>query len=92
MYVVVVVVFHIQCKSMPGMMGTIMKNSIYFLYPQLRLRPRARSNLRPLDRTYGLVCECGTPGALPKCLLATRAVRLPCSNNVPLPVGERTAN
>lgn len=65
---------------------------IYFLYPQLRRRPRARSNLRPFERTYGRVCECGTPGALPKCLFATRAVRWPCTNKVPLPVGARTAN
>uniref|UniRef100_A0A336MZ16 CSON008770 protein n=1 Tax=Culicoides sonorensis TaxID=179676 RepID=A0A336MZ16_CULSO len=32
----------------------------------LVLRPRARSNLRPRERTYGRVYECGTPGAFPK--------------------------
>ena len=50
---------------------------VYFLYPQLERRPRARSNLRPLLRTNGLVWLWGMPGAVPKCLLASRAVRRP---------------
>lgn len=70
-----------------------MLNSLaYFLYPQDVLRPRARSNLRPLERTYGRECECGTPGALPKWVHASRALRLPCIKMVFLPVGDNRAN
>jgi len=53
-----------------------MKN-VYFLKPHPRLLPRARSNLRPLERTYGLVWLWGTPGAGPKCLHDSRDLRLP---------------
>jgi len=57
------------------------------LYPQPRLRPRARSNFLPLDRTYGFVWLRGTPGAGPKCLHASLDFRLPCMRIVFLPVG-----
>merc|ERR1712106_60243 len=36
------------------------------LKPRDFLRPRAFSNLRPLERTWGAVLELGTPGALAK--------------------------
>lgn len=39
---------------------------VYALYPRLLRRPRARSNLRPLERTRARVWLCGTPGASPK--------------------------
>ena len=42
-------------------------------------------------QTY-LVLLCGTPGALPICLQASRELRGPCSNNVFLPVGALRAS
>ena len=64
---------------------------IYFLYPRLARRPRAHSNLRPLERTKGLTWEPGVPAA-PKWRLALRAVLLPWSKTVFWPVGALKAN
>merc|ERR1712241_1460928 len=66
--------------------------SPYTLKARLALRPRARSNFLPLDRTYGLVELLGTPGALPMCRQASRAVRRPCTSNVFFPVGALRAS
>ena len=63
----------------------------YFLYPLDSLRPRAHSNFLPLERTNGLACEFGFPGA-PKCLFAVRAFLLPCNNTVFFPVGAAKAS
>lgn len=56
------------------------------LKPLDRLRPRARSNLRPLLAIRGFLCECGPK---PKCFTASRAFFGPRSRRVLAPVGER---
>lgn len=52
------------------------------------LRPRARSNLRPLDAMYGLPPLRGPP----KCLTASRTLRLPRRRTTLEPVGARRAS
>ena len=44
---------------------------IYALYPLDALLPLALSNFLPFDLTNGLVVDPGSPGALPKCFLAS---------------------
>jgi hypothetical protein len=57
-----------------------LRDALYFLYPVDFLRPRARSNFLPLERTKGLTWLPGTPGA-PKCLFASRDLRGPKQEN-----------
>merc|ERR1719204_2994467 len=67
------------------------RQSLYFLYPLDSRRPRAVSNLRPLDRTKGLTWLPGRPAA-PKCFWASRALRGPWISRVPFPVGALRAS
>lgn len=69
-----------------------LESAAYFLYPHDVRRPRARSNLRPFERTYGREWEWGTPGALPKWRQASRVLRLPCMTTVFFPVGDNRAS
>merc|ERR1740128_239272 len=64
---------------------------VYFLYPRLARRPRARSNLRPLDLTRGLEWLFGLPGA-PKILVASLCLWGPWISRVYLPVVALRAN
>jgi len=48
------------------------------------LLPLAFSNFLPLALTYGLVCDPGRPGALPKCFNSSRTLG-PLSNTAPVP-------
>jgi len=59
------------------------------LKPLDRLRPRAFSNLRPFDSTYGFLCLCGP---IPKCFTASLAFFGPLKRSVLLPVGALKAN
>jgi len=59
------------------------------LKPLERLRPRAFSNLRPFDSTYGFLCLWGPK---PKCFTASLAFLGPLSRRVLLPVGALRAS
>merc|ERR1719310_2418392 len=63
-----------------------------FLEPRDFLRPRAISNLRPVDRMRGRVSEFGTPGALPMYFCAVRAFCGERSSTVPCPSGAWSAS
>jgi hypothetical protein len=70
-----------NCKS-----ARTRRASSYTLKPLDLLRPRARSNLRPLLMMRGFLPECGPK---PKLLKASREFLGPRSSSVLAPVGER---
>lgn len=61
------------------------------MYPLDALLPLALSNFLPLALTYGLAVEPGSPGALPKCFLASLILD-PLIKTTYSPLGLLTAN